>query len=324
MRFTVLGSEQSAGQLAVIPEFCGSLAADSLPLFASQANLEKLRGIDFLFVELSPPYLHALQSLGSTLATVPVAYYEFEEDTVKANTELIDRYWAIMANYFKVQGQTQGQIGYLDAAAIVINSLKHIRNRQLKKVLAMEVGSWTGCSSFFLASAINSPGMESGTLYCLDTWRGNKFWNYDIAAHIDIFANFRGYMTCYGTYGQIVPMVGESALSYEVLKDDCFDIIFIDGDHRYQAAYNDIRQAVKKIKPGGMLMGHDGRGYSAELPRDFLQANLDEDCAFYNGLQYSCGVLKALEDAFGADYAVFNGSSTWYHTVTEEDKKRLL
>ena len=83
------------------------------------------------------------------------------------------------------------------------------------------------------------------------------------------------------------------------MRDDFFDIIFIDGDHRYAGAYSNIANAIHKIKPGGLLMGHDCNGYADNLPSEILLANLDKDCAFFQGKQYSCGVLKALKDCFG-------------------------
>jgi hypothetical protein len=130
-------------------------------------------------------------------------------------------------------------------------------------------------------------------------------------------------MTYYSVYDHINPIVANSKTGFEIMKEDFFDIIFIDGDHRYSIVYADILNSTKKIKTGGLLMGHDANGYADDLPPDFLMEHLDKDCAFYEGIQYSCGVLKALRDIFATDYSVFNGSTTWHKIITEEDKNRI-
>ena len=40
-------------------------------------------------------------------------------------------------------------------------------------------------------------------------------------------------------------------------KDNTYDIIYIDADHRYEAVKKDLISSFPKIKDGGYLMGHD-------------------------------------------------------------------
>lgn len=317
MKFAVAGSSTSVQILQQCEGYAGSICLDgndsgSLP--------ELLPAIEVIFLELAPIYLKFIQAHAQQLQNKPVVYFENIDSVIQLSSPLAIKFQEIMSNYYKVQTQTQGQIGYLDAAAVTLSSLKHLRANGLEEVMALEVGSWTGCSSFFLAKAINALTSRQGTLYCLDTWRGNEYWNYDIAAYIDIFANFRGYMTCYGVYKDIIPVIADSAKGFSLMRDSFFDIIFIDGDHRYAGVRSDILNAIAKIKPGGLLMGHDCRGYADDLPAGFLQANLDKDCAFYQGNQYSCGVLKALKDFFDKQYCTVDGGSVWYKVITPEDK----
>ena len=41
--------------------------------------------------------------------------------------------------------------------------------------------------------------------------------------------------------------------------DGSFDMVYIDGNHKYASVVNDIREWLPKVKPGGVLAGHDYR-----------------------------------------------------------------
>ena len=48
--------------------------------------------------------------------------------------------------------------------------------------------------------------------------------------------------------------------SFNVLphfSDHTFDVMYIDGDHSYEGVKRDLRIALKKVKPGGFICGHD-------------------------------------------------------------------
>jgi len=43
--------------------------------------------------------------------------------------------------------------------------------------------------------------------------------------------------------------------------DHTFDWVYVDGDHTYDAVLSDLRAFEGKIKPGGMILGHDYANY---------------------------------------------------------------
>ena len=45
----------------------------------------------------------------------------------------------------------------------------------------------------------------------------------------------------------------------EIIKDETFDLVFIDADHSYGGVKEDIAAWMPKVKPGGWLGGHDYR-----------------------------------------------------------------
>jgi len=74
------------------------------------------------------------------------------------------------------------------------------------------------------------------------------------------------------------------------------DIIFLDGDHRYEAVKADIAAWLPKIRPGGLLCGHD-----------------------YSTRGNNVGVKKAVDEVLGS--TVFIGSQkTWVHYVQRNEK----
>merc|ERR1719329_900036 len=50
-------------------------------------------------------------------------------------------------------------------------------------------------------------------------------------------------------------MFSDEAASW--IQDSSVDIIWIDGDHSYKQALADMRAYTRKLRPGGILAGHD-------------------------------------------------------------------
>jgi len=50
---------------------------------------------------------------------------------------------------------------------------------------------------------------------------------------------------------------GDSVEMASKVEDNSLDFVFIDADHRYESVKADIRAWVPKLRPGGMLSGHD-------------------------------------------------------------------
>lgn len=43
----------------------------------------------------------------------------------------------------------------------------------------------------------------------------------------------------------------------KLVRDNSLDFVFIDGNHSYEFVKEDIREWTKKVKPGGIVCGHD-------------------------------------------------------------------
>lgn len=71
--------------------------------------------------------------------------------------------------------------------------------------------------------------------------------------------------------------VGDSGLNMSRMPDKYFDVIYIDGDHRYEGVKRDIEASVPKLKHSGVLIFND---YSVWSPASM----------------FHCGVARAVHE----------------------------
>ena len=143
----------------------------------------------------------------------------------------------------------------------------------------VEVGSWKGRSSVFASRAAS---LSDSTLYCVDTWEGNKGEGLNhptvqIAQREDVFLQFLRNITRYGC-DNVVVCRGESVEVASSWNYGPIDFLFIDASHDYESVLKDLKAWVPWVKPGGIVCGDDW--------------NLD-DC-----LELKGSVRKAFEDFF--------------------------
>lgn len=95
-------------------------------------------------------------------------------------------------------------------------------------------------------------GVRDGrtTFHLLD--RNPNLTIYGIDLNISLFYNEE----VKEKYGErLIPIQGNSSLVAD--KIPSVDLVFIDADHGYVGCMADIREYTPKVKPGGILSGHD-------------------------------------------------------------------
>jgi predicted O-methyltransferase YrrM len=128
----------------------------------------------------------------------------------------------------------------------------------------VEIGSFQGISSQSIA-------LHCSKLYCVDPWA----WEAAKQAE-NIFDNMLK------DYPNIHKIKLTSTQASELFTDESIDLVYIDGDHSYNAVMEDIRIWSKKVKKNGYIAGHD---------------------------TYIEDVRKAVEYSFGKNYEVFSDTS---------------
>lgn len=236
--------------------------------------------------------------------------------------QLVNTFNSLIKSYPDVVKYTYGQTTLLDIIAMVSLLFQKFISGKYRNVKMLEVGSWFGCSTIFNAKTLKFFSPDN-VLFAMDTWKGSPNESqHEIANYENAFEHFRAVLRWADVDEQVKPLVSNSLTGMEVLRDNCFDIVFIDAAHNYKNVCSDILNAIKLIRPGGLILGHDCECKFEELPMNVVEAMDKEDPRVQDG--YHVGVIKALHDIFGNDYEHFEPSLIWHKTVTAKDKKRLL
>ena len=149
---------------------------------------------------------------------------------------------------------------------------RHLMGDILPNTKGAEIGVWTGSTSLqFLERGIES-------LQLIDPWSVEPY------KQSDEYESYDDYLTKYSKilgiskrdedfqqyydaiYSEVRARVGTDprVTIHRMFSDEWFeskpekvDWIYIDGDHGYQGCLNDLENALKIVKPGGMIMGDD-------------------------------------------------------------------
>jgi SAM-dependent methyltransferase len=137
-------------------------------------------------------------------------------------------------------------------------------------------GRWQ-LPSLLNARQLMGTGVEVGVYegwfsgYLLENWRGNKLisvdpWRHFETGYVDecnqkqaemdrIYATAAARLKGFGPRSDIWRMLGEEAAAK--IPDGTLDFVYIDAQHHYEAVKADMALWYSKVKPGGLLAGHD-------------------------------------------------------------------
>lgn len=148
----------------------------------------------------------------------------------------------------------------------------------------VEFGSHCGRSTRALGD--NCPGM----VHAVDPWTGEYLNNEDkpsgALAGVSRWPDFKRNLNDLIKTGKVMP---QRMLSTDFKIGFKVDMVFIDGDHRYEEVVKDIDHALSILKKGGILVGHD-----------------------YNHPDWP-GVKKAVDEIFGNKISLVE--TLWYIEV---------
>ena len=129
----------------------------------------------------------------------------------------------------------------------------------------VEVGSWMGASTCFIAGGLKGAGSK---IFAVDNFQGLSTCGEDAAWYRRHFqklgANstleiFRANFAALGFSSRAEPVVSDSLAAAQLLavKRGAIDFVFIDGDHSYDACKADIAAWAPFVRRGGVIAFHD-------------------------------------------------------------------
>jgi glycosyltransferase involved in cell wall biosynthesis len=151
----------------------------------------------------------------------------------------------------------------------------------------VEVGSWKGKSTAYLGVEVINSGKDI-RVYAVDTWLGSP--NEDVHQNDPavvsgtLFNMFVDNMAPINSQKKVVwPLRADSIEAAKEFEDGSVDCIFIDASHDYENVKKDITAWLPKVKPGGILAGHDWSWHGVSKAASELLSNLNvaEDCWIY-------------------------------------------
>jgi predicted O-methyltransferase YrrM len=186
---------------------------------------------------------------------------------------------------------------------VVLHLLLERVSRPGMKVL--EIGSYVGNGS--TREILTIAKKNKGTVYCVDTWKGsdNVQRHLDFAEKYNLFATFCHHVGLPQNSSWLKPVIMESRAAATVIKDSDFDLIFIDGNHSYASVFEDIKLWKSKVRPGGILCGHDCEGSLLDFQMDLrkmVQENPSMDSIPMESFRFQVchpGTILAVHDHFG-------------------------
>jgi len=129
----------------------------------------------------------------------------------------------------------------------------------------VEIGSWQGLSTSFLARAVNNS--KNGRFYAIDHFRGNvgkeKFYIINKEDLSDLKAGFLSNIKRLGLTDSVhlLDMPNEQAV--KEIQDATIRFLFIDGDHTKKGVEKDIELFFPKLMNGSIVVFDD---FSEDFP----------------------------------------------------------
>lgn len=126
----------------------------------------------------------------------------------------------------------------------------------------VEIGAWLGKSACLMGSLIRESG-KSITFDAIEHGLGSPELMHLVdqlqAAGTDIFTELQHNIAACGLEQFVRPIYGDSLRIAERYAVKSLDFVFIDGNHGEESVAADVEAWLPKMKPGGIIAGHDWR-----------------------------------------------------------------
>jgi predicted O-methyltransferase YrrM len=127
----------------------------------------------------------------------------------------------------------------------------------------VEIGSWVGVGTCYLAAGLRAGG--GGRVYAVDTFKGTTLdpksqpaWAASVAKMGgSTLPLLRTHMRRFGLESLVTPIELPSVAAAASYEGPSIDLLYIDGDHVYDAVRADFDAWWPRVRSGGVVMFHD-------------------------------------------------------------------
>ncbi|MBT4039884.1 MAG: hypothetical protein HOC63_11305 [Rhodospirillales bacterium] len=203
-------------------------------------------------------------------------------------------------------------------------------------IRVLEIGSWLGASLLTWDAALAKYNDGKGALTSVDPH--NPYFTPPVEATpferqfarimetglaYDIFRHNTG---CIKASGGFTHLRAGSKNALPQLRDGHFDVVYVDGDHRYSAAKFDLMEAQRLLADGGYLCGDDLIIQAEDCDPEFLAETREQESVRMpdTDIRFFPGVTAAVAEVLGplptrkGFWAVQKNGSKW-DAVTFDD-----
>jgi glycosyltransferase involved in cell wall biosynthesis len=120
--------------------------------------------------------------------------------------------------------------------------------------MIIELGCFKGRSICSVADIIKRKNLK---VVVVDTFEGTVKERKEGEPAMDFIEEFRYNINRFELKEYITIYRGKTDDIYKELKDNIFDLLFLDADHSYEAVKQDLENWECKVKKGGTISGHD-------------------------------------------------------------------
>jgi predicted O-methyltransferase YrrM len=122
----------------------------------------------------------------------------------------------------------------------------------------LEIGSFMGRSTHYLATALHNADKQTVKIYALDTFEGSSE-HVNLKIPKDFLSMFEKNLKFF-IDKEVVEVIQSRSDNKDVIdrfEDGFFDYIMVDGAHEYEAVMDDMENWWPKLKQNGVMFGDD-------------------------------------------------------------------
>ena len=164
-------------------------------------------------------------------------------------------------HYHDIKTLTSSSEWPLYRSQIAAYGLVPVINSLGPNITGIEIGVCTGINSYMLLECCSNVS----TLVGVDHYAAYKDWDREIFQHEQdhSYAILLNNMAVMGPRFKHIKSSSSDAANE--FKDDSYDFVFIDADHSMKAVLEDLDNYWSKIKPNGIIAGHDANLFSVNF-----------------------------------------------------------